>query len=372
MRQRFLLKDGDAIQKMKRQGMDAIYIDTDKGDDVADAPTETEIREVVDRQLKVSAEAGSSAAPARVSHKEESIAARRIMSEASGVVDGMLQDVRLGRQVDIAKAAPLVREINASVLRNPGALISLGRIKAADSYTFQHSVSICALLVSFTHALGMDSATVEEAGVGGLLHDMGKMKVPNEILNKPGRLTEEEFAIMKTHAAHSRDLLTGMPGVSDLAVRIASEHHEKMGGGGYPRGISGGEISQIGRMAAIVDVYDAITSNRVYHKGLEPSEALKKLLEWSGSHLDGDLVQQFVRALGIYPVGSLVRLSSGLLAVVTEQGEDLLRPSVRVIFDADRRMKVQPRELDLTEFGEQIESYEDPADWGYTAADLLV
>jgi putative nucleotidyltransferase with HDIG domain len=371
LRQQFLIKDGEQIQKMKRQGLDEIYIDTERGDDFAGAPTETEIRQGLEQSLQVTAQGGANLEPARVAQREEAVAARRILNEATGVVNGLLLDVRMGRQVDVAKAGPLVHEINASVLRNPGALLSLCRIKEADSYTFQHSVSICALLVSFTHALGMDAGTVEEAGMGGLLHDIGKMKIPGEILNKPGKLTEDEFVIMKSHAAISRDLLIGVPGVSEMAIQIAGEHHEKMAGGGYPLGIAGPQISQIGRMTAIVDVYDALTSNRCYHKGMEPSEVLKKLLEWSGSHLDGDLVQQFIRALGIYPVGSLVRLSSGRLAVVVEQTEDLLKPTVRVIFDANRKLRLQPRDLHLAHANEQIESYEEPGDWGLKTEEFL-
>jgi len=348
---------------MRDQGMHELYIDTERGDDVAGAPTKAEIDLVLDQQLKQSAAAGAALPTARVSQKEESVQAKRILGEASVMVDGLLQDVRLGKQVDTAKAAPLVKEINASVLRNPGALLSLCRIKEADTYTFQHSVSICALLVSFTNALGMPADLVHEAGLGGLLHDIGKMKIPNEILNKPGKLTEQEFTIMKSHAAFSRDLLSGVPGISDMVIQIAGEHHERMGGGGYPAGIPGEGISQIGRMAAIVDVYDALTSNRVYHKGMEPSEVLKKLLEWSGSHLDGDLVQQFIRTLGIYPVGALVRLSSGRLAVVVEQSEDLLRPTVRLVFDTKLGLRLPVRDLHLLHAAEEIEDYEEPDEW---------
>ena len=363
LRQRFLLRHPDQIQKMRDQGMHELYIDTERGDDVAGAPTKAEIDLVLDQQLKQSAAAGAALPTARVSQKEESVQARRILGEASVMVDGLLLDVRLGKQVDPAKAGPLVKEINASVLRNPGALLSLCRIKQADTYTFQHSVSICALLVSFTNALGMPADLVHEAGLGGLLHDIGKMKIPNEILNKPGKLTEEEFTIMKSHAALSRDLLTGVPGISDMVIRIAGEHHERMGGGGYPAGIPGEGISQIGRMAAIVDVYDALTSNRVYHKGMEPSEVLKKLLEWSGAHLDGDLVQQFIRTLGIYPVGALVRLTSGRLAVVVEQSEDLLRPTVRLVFDTKLGLRLPVKDLHLLHAAEEIEDYEEPGDW---------
>jgi putative nucleotidyltransferase with HDIG domain len=371
LRQQFLLRQPSQIQKMKDQGMDAVYIDTTRGDDVADAPTREEIDQKLEQQLKESVAAGAVGLHARVSQKEESAAAKKILGEASGVVNGLLHDVRMGKQLDPVKAKPLVRAMRDSVLRNPGALISLSRIKAADTYTFQHSVSICALLVSFSHSLGLDAASVEEAGLGGLLHDVGKMKVPNEVLNKPGRLTEEEFNVMKSHATWSRDLLSVVPGISEMVIQIAGEHHEKMAGGGYPRGISGDEISKIGRMTAIVDVYDALTSNRVYHKGMEPSETLKKLLEWSGSHLDGDLVQQFIRTLGIYPVGSLVRLSSGHLAVVVEQDEDLLRPVVRVIFDVGRKMRLVPRDLHLAKSTEQILDYEEPAEWKLDPASFL-
>ena len=363
LRQHFLLRHEGQIQKMLDQGMHELYIDTSRGEDVAGAPTKAEIDQVLDQQLRQSAATGAALVPDRVSQKEESVAARRILGEATVMVDSLLQDVRLGKHVDTAKAGPLVKEINASVLRNPGALLSLCRIKEADTYTFQHSVSICALLVSFTHAMGMPPDLVHEAGLGGLLHDVGKMKIPNEILNKPGKLTEEEFTIMKSHAALSRDLLTGVPGISTLVIQIAGEHHERMGGGGYPAGLPGAEISQIGRMAAIADVYDALTSNRVYHKGMEPSEVLKKLLEWSGSHLDGDLVQQFIRTLGIYPVGALVRLSSGRLAVVVEQSEDLLRPTVRLVYDTKLNLQLPPRDLHLVHAAEEIEDYEEPEDW---------
>jgi putative nucleotidyltransferase with HDIG domain len=368
---RFLIKGEAQIQKMRRQGLDRIYIDIGKGLDVEEAPTLEEVQTEVRRDLEATASAGSAGPPARISQREEAAEARRIMGEAHLAVGHMLQDVRMGRQVDLGKASPVVEQITGSVLRNPGAILSLCRIKAADTYTFQHSVSVCALLVSFTHALGLDAAIVQEAGLGGLLHDTGKMKVPTEILNKPGRLTEQEFAVMKSHAALSRQLLEGVPAISREVIQIAGEHHEKMGGGGYPDGISGDRISRLGRMAAIVDCYDAITSNRCYHKGMEPSEALKKLLEWSGSHLDGDLVQRFIRILGIYPVGALVRLESDRLAVVVEQEDDLLKPTVRVVYDCAGAHRLPPRELRLLDGGDAIDCFEEPSDWGLDPMEFL-
>lgn len=368
---RFLIKGEGQIQKMRKQGLARIYIDTLKGQDVEEAPTLEEVQKEVRRDLEATVSAGPAAAPARVSQKEEAKVARKVMGEAQVVVGNMLHDIRMGRQVDPRQAGPVVGAITDSVLRNPGAILSLCRIKEADTYTFQHSVSVCALLVTFTNAMGLEAAIVHEAGLGGLLHDTGKMKVPSEILNKPGRLTEAEFAIMKSHAALSRELLEGAPGISAEVIQIAAEHHEKMGGGGYPDGLSGVQISQLGRMAAIVDCYDAITSNRCYHKGMEPSEALKKLLEWSGDHLDGELVQRFIRILGIYPVGALVRLESGRLAVVVEQEEDLLKPTVRVIYDSARRIRLLPRDLHLADATDAIECFEEPSEWGLDPMEFL-
>ena len=368
---RFLIKGEGQIQKMRKQGLARIYIDTLKGQDVEEAPTLEEVQKEVRRDLEATVSAGPAAAPARVSQKEEAKVARKVMGEAQVVVGNMLHDIRMGRQVDPRQAGPVVGAITDSVLRNPGAILSLCRIKEADTYTFQHSVSVCALLVTFTNAMGLDAAIVHEACLGGLLHNTGKMKVPSEILNKPGRLTEAEFAIMKSHAALSRELLEGAPGISAEVIQIAAEHHEKMGGGGYPDGLSGVQISQLGRMAAIVDCYDAITSNRCYHKGMEPSEALKKLLEWSGDHLDGELVQRFIRILGIYPVGALVRLESGRLAVVVEQEEDLLKPTVRVIYDSARRIRLLPRDLHLADATDAIECFEEPSEWGLDPMEFL-
>jgi putative nucleotidyltransferase with HDIG domain len=301
------------------------------------------------------------------SHREELGFAKQIQKEANKVINSLLTDARMGKQIQVERLQPVVSQITDSILRNQGTLVSLCRIREGDTYTFQHSVSVCTLLVSFCHYMEMSPEVIHEAGIGGMLHDIGKMRVPDHILNKPGKLTDPEFEIMKSHVVLGLDILQHTPGISRTVIQIAGEHHERFEGSGYPEQFKGLEISELGRMAAIVDVYDAITSNRVYHRGMEPPAALRKLFEWSNHHFDEELVQHFIQAIGIYPVGSLVKLKSRRLAVIIEQGsEGLLYPIVRVVFDLGQNRKVAPFDLDLSRpesAGESIVSNEDPGDW---------
>ncbi len=313
--------------------------------------------------------AGAAPSPPHRSVREEITVAHKVHAEAHQVVHTLLQDVRMGKQIEREQADHVVERITESILRNRDALVSLSRIKQQDDYTFQHSVSVCALLVSFCHASGMKPEDVQEVGVGGLLHDIGKMRVPLSILNKPGRLTEEEFEVMKSHVAEGCAILEKTPGISEMARMVAAQHHERHDGTGYPGKLKGEEISAFGKMASVVDVYDALTSNRCYHKGEEPTDVLRKLFEWSKHHFDESMVQHFIRAIGIYPVGSLVRLESGRLAVVVERGEEsLLRPVVRVIYDAKNHCSLTPKDVDLAKpvgqgGADRIVSHELPETW---------
>jgi len=231
---------------------------------------------------------------------------------------------------------------------------------------------VCALLVAFSREMDFDKDVVLNAGLGGLLHDIGKMKVPDHILNKPGSLSESEFVVMKSHAALGRDLLRQTPGIPDIAVSITGQHHERVDGTGYPDKLKKDEISTFGQMAAIVDVYDALTSDRVYHKGMEPTAALKKLFEWSKFHFNPEMVQRFICLIGIYPVGSLVKLESGMLAVVITAGtESLLRPVVRIVFDIKRNHFVTPYDIDLSNKLDQIIQYESPHSWSINPFDFI-
>jgi len=373
-RTRFMLKKDEDLKKILEIGVRELYIDTEKGLDADGLSREQAAAEVSKQLLRAAPPAPPP--PTQTSHSEELSSAIRIQSEANQVVHSLLSDVRLGKQINVERVEPVVEQITDSILRNQGTLVSLGRIKARDNYTFQHSVSVATLMVSFCRYMEMDRAQIHEAGIGAILHDIGKMKIPDHILNKPGKLTDAEFVIMKSHVPLGLEILQQTPGISATVLQISGEHHERYGGSGYPCDLKGQEISKLGRMAAIVDVYDAITSTRVYHTGMEPPVALQKLFEWSKFHFDEELVQHFIQSIGIYPVGSLVRLASERIAVVIQQGESgLLYPLVRVVYDIRKRARIQPVDLDLSRDAggtDAIIGGESPDYWGINPIDFLI
>lgn len=374
LRNAFAVKDGDILQRVRATGVHELYIDTEKGLDVADggtAPTEEETSQAMERRLEAIAQDEQKpilAAPLA----EESRRAKKLHGEANRIVKDIMGDIRLGQQIQMEKVEPLVEKMVDSIFRHQDALIPLARLKTHDEYTFQHSVSVCALMVAFARGLKLSREVIKEIAIGALLHDVGKAKVPDDILNKPGKLTDGEFDKMKSHVVQSKIILHNTPGISEIALDVAAQHHERFDGTGYPNKLKGQEISFYGQMGAIVDVYDAITSNRVYHKGMAPTDALKKLLEWSKFHFNPELVQAFIRTIGIYPSGSLVRLESGRMGVVLEQHADkLLQPRVKLFYSAAHRHYLTSEEVDLSKSQDRIVAHEDPEAWSIDIAAWL-
>ena len=360
----FAVQDEGRVREIASLGIREVYIDTQRGADVADAITEIEVQQAIDAQLADIAREQPEEILA-VPLGAEVRRARELHGEANRIIRGLSQDIRLGKQIELEKVEPLVENMVDSIFRNQDALLPLARLKDHDNYTFQHSVSVCALLVSFGRSLGFSRDIIKELGIGGLLHDVGKARVPDNILNKPAKLTEAEFTKMKSHVVQSIIILQNTPGISQIALDVAGQHHERYDGSGYPNKLKAEEISLYGRMGAIVDVYDAISSDRVYHKGMPPTAALGRLLEWSRHHFDPDLVKAYVKAVGIYPTGSLVRLDSGRLGVVLEQNADnMLKPKVQVIYHAEFKRYLQPEIEDLSWNRDGISGAEDFATWG--------
>ncbi len=375
VRNKFIVHNDEEIAKISVTGVREVYIDTERGLDLADAPTLEEVNATLDADLLRIAEAPSPIV--RISYSEELARAQKIHLQATNAVKQVMRDVRMGQAIQMENVANVVEDITESVLRNSGALVGLSAIKDKDEYTFLHSVSVCTLMVTFAQSMGLDRELIRLAGTGGLLHDTGKMKVPNSILNKPGRLTEAEFAIMRTHPEQGWKILKEIEGMEAIPLDITLHHHERMDGTGYPHKLPGSEISQMAQMAAVVDVYDAITSDRCYHVGMPATEGLRKLWEWSKFHFNPELVQAFMRTVGIYPVGTLVRLESGRLGIVLEQNEgSLLQPKLKVIFSTKSNTYITPAIVDLARpmglgGADKIMGHEDPIKWGINVSLFL-
>lgn len=297
---------------------------------------------------------------------DEVARAKHICLAAKVQVRDLFQEARLGKSIDRGSTLPLVREIAASVERQPLALLSVARLKTHDEYTYLHSVAVCALMTALAQRLGLDEKQTHLAGLGGLMHDIGKSMMPLDVLNKPGQLTDAEFDTMKHHPAVGAEILRES-GVEPEIVDIALHHHEKDNGAGYPDRLAGDGISLLARMGAVCDAYDAVTSVRTYKKPWDPAGAIQQMAKWEG-HFDKRIFNAFVKTLGIYPVGSLVRLSSHRLAIVTEPGvESLLTPKVRVFFSLRSKEPIPIQTIDLAARSckDSILGLEDPKKWGF-------
>jgi len=280
-----------------------------------------------------------------VNFRQSLLQSHKVYCDARGWIDNMLEDSRLGKGVETKKARVLVAQLADQVIQNPDALIWLTHLKTRDEYTATHCINVCILALTFGRTVGLDDVPLHKLGMGALLHDIGKMQVPDEILNKPGRLSKKEFEIMKGHPSHGHAMLVDDHHIDAESLHIVLHHHERLDGAGYPKGMSEAEIPMLTRIASIVDVYDAITSDRCYHDGISPALALENLFKWSKGNFDILLLEKFIKCLGIYPIGSVVRLNTGEVGVVVATDADhRIKPIVLLAMNADGKV-YQPRRL---------------------------
>lgn len=365
-RKSFLLDDAKDYNTLMTCGVTEVWIDTDRGGDVDDSAVlssgDDEKQKVEDELVKLAHETPKEIR--RVSFSEEVDRARRIHAKARDAVVSMFGEARMGRALQVENASVLVDEINQSIARNSSALLSLARLKHKDDYTYLHSVAVCGLMLALGRQLGLLGRDLQEAGMAGLLHDVGKMMISDAVLNKPGRLTDEEFNIVKSHPLKGWEVLKDSEGVSDISLDVCLHHHERVDGKGYPDAISGDKLTLFARMGAVCDVYDALTSDRCYKHGWEPGEALRKMAEWKNGHFDETVFHAFVKTVGIYPTNTVVKLKSGRLAVVIDQSEkSLLTPIVKVFFSTKSGLPVAPEMVDLSKSPDAIAGMEDTAKW---------
>lgn len=365
-RKSFLLEEPADLKTLQTCGVTDVWIDTEKGLDVAAGAA---VSSEQDEEQKIESELEQIASEPtyevhRVSLHDEVDRARKIHAKAREAVVSMFGEARLGRAVDVAGAGELVDEINQSITRNSSALLSLARLKNKDDYTYLHSVAVCALMVALGRQLGLKGEQLRDVGMAGLLHDVGKMLIPEEVLNKPGRLTDEEFEQVKQHPVKGWELLKASQNVCAIAQEVCLHHHEKVDGSGYPDHLSGEALTLVSRMGAVCDVYDALTSNRCYKSGWEPGEALRKMAEWRNGHFDEAVFHAFVKTVGIYPTNTVVKLKSGRLAVVLDQSDkSLLTPVVKVFFSTRSNTRIAPELVDLAKSPDSIAGMEDSTPW---------
>lgn len=361
----FKLDNEKDLDKLLTCRCEEIWIDTSKGLDILEAvetidsptnPPVTPITEEAPRPVK------KKVVP--VSLAEELDSAKKIHTSAKTIVKTMFNDVCMGNAFEIEEATALVEEVNQSIERNPNALLSLVRLKNADEYTYLHSVAVCMLMVALAKQLHLSEDQIRQAGLAGLLHDVGKMAVPSGVLNKVDKLTDDEFNVIKQHPQRGWEILKSCYQVSDIALDVCLHHHERIDGRGYPDKISGEALTLFARMGAVCDVYDAISSDRCYKKAWGPAESIHKMASWQAGHFDETVFHAFVKTIGIYPNGSLLKLKSGRLGVVIEQSrKNLITPIIRVFFSTRANAHIPIEIVDLSKSTDSIENIEDPVKW---------
>jgi putative nucleotidyltransferase with HDIG domain len=354
----FLISDDRTLKKVLDSGVRHAFIDVVKGADTPPAAPEP---------VRVSQPTPPPPPKVeRVSLQEEVQYAAKLRARSAQAMRDLHQEARMGKSIDAGECTVLVNDVAESIDRHPDAFRSLARLKTADEYTYMHSVAVCALMVSLGREIGLDEETCREAGLAGMLHDLGKALMPQEILNKPGKLTPEEFDIIKTHPRRGYELLVGAKNIPPGVLDVCLHHHERFDGTGYPDKQAAEKITPFARMGAICDVYDAVTSDRPYKAGWDPAHALQQMASWQG-HFDRDMFKSFIRCIGIYPTGSLVRMKSGKLAVVLEQNaKALTKPKVKLFFSTRSNEPIRHEVMDLAvDTRDQIETPEPPEKWKF-------
>lgn len=366
-----LILDDDDIARIRESGIEMVTIDTKRGLDI-DAESSERVDVDETRQLELLAE-DSPVFDSESFGESNEECAKKVINHAVSAVRDLMDDVRIGQPLDFSLIKTVAKDVAREVISNPATAIVVYQLYKSCEYTYAHSLRVAMLSVSCAHRMGLSEDLCRDIALGGLVHDIGKMCVNKEILHKPDKLTPAEMSHMREHVSSGAKLVKeGQLPLDAMAVLL--EHHERFDGNGYPRQLTGTEISLVGRISAIADVYDAIASDRWYHKGLPPAVAIRKIHEWSKYHFDPVITAHFIRSVGIYPVGSLVRLSNKRLAVVVEHKQSSpLFPRVLPVFDLHSKKAIAHRaELDLSDRRHiKIECHEDPEVWGINPGDYL-
>ena len=332
-----LIASDNMIASLVSTGLSMVTIDTEKGDDL---PENT--KPLTDPNRKPPPEG-------RLVHYDEEIEkAKEVRDETTDTLKTALSDVAEGKEMDVERVQEAGGIISDSILRNVDAMVSLTRIKKHDPYTAVHCMNVCTLVTAMAMHNGTEPAMLPMITTAALLHDVGKTRVPLEILNKPGRFEAHELQEMRNHATYSGDIMREDGSFSEEQIAIAEQHHEMLDGSGYPQGLSGDAIHYFARLTAVADVYDALTAKRVYKPAMPMYQALLRIHKNKGAEFDEDVVDLFVKTLGLYPVGSLVEINTGEQAVVFEPNPtDSRRPVVALLTQPNKKPRSAPYIMSL-------------------------
>ena len=282
--------------------------------------------------------------------------AKDLFNHSKKIQQQVFNDVQQGQTIDMAPIIDATNQTISAIFKNPDALICVINIRNKNEYLLEHSVAVSVLMTVFARYLELDADVTQQLAIGALLHDVGKIKLPSEILNKTDKLTAEEFRIMQEHVNHSIDIIKSTPGISSLSLSVAAQHHERADGSGYPLQLKQDEISTYGSMIAICDIFDALTAERIYKEYYNPIKAFNILRSLaSDGKLNARLVDMFIKCLGVYPVGTLVELNSQRLAIVESRNQDSpITPKVRCFYDIEKEQSTMAKDIDLAENSDYI------------------
>lgn len=348
--QGFLIKSQEDIQNLM-QHTEYVFVDTELSKE-----DETNLQNLTDYEKKKNL---TNVQPEEyediTDFNEEVETAQKKYTALSNTTENVMADIANNKKLNLLNITEAVNPMVESVIRNPEAFSWLARMKLKDDYAYNHSVSSAILAVAFGRILGLPKKDLLSLGTGGLLFDVGKLKLPDKLINNPNRYNATEIKLAKKHVDYGVEIVQSIKGITEDVIQMVATHHERHNGGGYPAGLKGDEIPLFGKIAGTIDCYDALTSDRVFVSAISPHDAIRKLYDWSDIDFQAELVEQFIQLLGIYPVGTIIELSDSRVGVVVAHHRAVrLRPKIMLILDEEKKPYAKYYMIDMyyTEQGE--------------------
>ncbi|MDH5518449.1 MAG: HD domain-containing protein [Gammaproteobacteria bacterium] len=358
------------LQNILKTGSKRVTIDTVKGSDSLD-PALTSLKHKIAFNVPRDAQGNKTETPVRAlkptTLKDEISTAKSIKHRALDTVDAAFYAAKMGRSVNISGIKESVMQMTDSIIRNQDALLALGQIRHKNTYTFDHAINTCVLALTFGKWKNLDYPSLINLGTAALLHDIGETRLDDDLVSHKGKLKEAQFNQLKKHVNYSVEMLSSNAAINQKIIRLVQQHHERFDGSGYPYGLKGNEIDPLSQILGLSDLYDSMTSKTPFDSETAPTQVLKQLLESKDELFDSLIIKQFIKCIGIYPVGSLVKLSNGCIAIVHEiSKQNSLQPKVRMIYNARREYLIHPLEINLAEVTDnenklRIVSYVNPS-----------